>query len=239
MMRPLLALTALLILTGCPPTKTSPAENARPRETPRTKLQPGAQIDYTGVWSTADDQGQAFDIVIFPNGQAVSNWTKGTEGAKGERGFWRQENGRLAIFFDDGWTDFIGRTESGFLHRGFAPGSSLDGQPANEAAATKIDGPQAPFIGIWRMNKEPDGSYLYIALQSGGRALSTINGGTEGKWEHADGAARCTWPDGWVDVIERAPEGWQKRSWVGTDSSALADLAPATRVGETRFLITP
>jgi site-specific DNA-cytosine methylase len=46
-------------------------------------------------------------------------------------------------------------------------------------------------------------------------------------------------PDGWADLIERSSEGWQKRSWVGTETSTTADLSTATRVGETRFEITP
>ena len=79
----------------------------------------------------------------------------------------------------------------------------------------------------------PDGS-----LAVGG-AFSTINGGTEGKWEKTAKGALCTWPDGWVDLIMRVPEGWQKRSWVGSETNAPADNSEATRVGEARFFITP
>ena len=95
------------------------------------------------------------------------------------------------------------------------------------------------LVGVWRLNNEPDGSHLYIALQSNGRAVSTINGTTEGKWKANENGALCEWPDGWVDQIERGSGGWQKRSWIGSESSAPADLSLATRVGETRFSVEP
>jgi len=195
-------------------------------------------ISFAGVWTTLDDRGQVFDVVLFPNGQAVSNWTRGARGAQGERGFWRTDRGQMVAVFEDGWTDVIAPKEGGFQHRGFAPGTSLAAPPTNQAETRRVEGPQADFIGVWRMNKEPDGSYLYLALQSSGRAFSTINGGTEGKWEKTKEGALCTWPDGWADLIERGSEGWHKRSWVGAESNT-ADLSPAERVGEKPFEITP
>ena len=112
----------------------------------------------------------------------------------------------------------------------------------NQRLRPKPNGPkasQSALVGVWRLNKEPDGSHLYIALQSNGRAISTINGGTEGKWTANERGALCEWPDGWVDQIERGTAGWQKRSWIGSESSAPADLSLATRVGETRFSVEP
>ncbi len=245
-MRILLPLLTCLLLAGCP-AENSPTVKPSPTPSPATspeKPTPAtAQIpveSFTGVWTTQDEQGQVFDIVIFPNGQAVTNWTKGPEGARGERGYWRRETGRLIAVYQDGWTDIITTTADGFEHRGFSPGTSLDAPPTNKAPAQRLpeDG-KAAYVGVWRLNKEPDGSYLYLALQSSGRALSTINGGTEGKWEVSDKGATCTWPDGWVDLIARGPEGWQRRSWVGSETGAPADLSEATRVGEAHFLVEP
>jgi hypothetical protein len=197
------------------------------------------KISYEGIWTTADEQGQAFDIVIFPNGQAVTNWTKGTEGARGERGYWRQDQQRLTAVYSDGSTDIIAPDGSGFRHQRYSAGSPLDSQPTAQTEAERAEGRQFALVGVWRLNKEPDGSHLYIALQSNGRAISTINGGTEGKWTANERGALCEWPDGWVDQIERGTAGWQKRSWIGSESSAPADLSLATRVGETRFSVEP
>ncbi len=242
-MRLLLALSLPLLLTGCPsgdpPAAQQPAESPTRSSSQLPRSGSGEQVEFAGAWTTTDEQSQVFDLVLFPNGQAVTNWTKGTAGAKGQRGLWRQENGRLTAVYDDGWTDVIVAAEGGFSHQGFAPGTPLDGPPTNTAPASRIEGPQAVFVGVWRMNKEPDGSYLYLSLQSNGRVLSTINGGTEGKWEKTEKGAVCTWPDGWADLIERSSEGWQKRSWVGAETAATADLSNATRVGEARFEITP
>ncbi len=229
------------------PTATSDAATATPvadleaaSATPNTTPEAArSKISYEGIWTAADAQGQAFDIVIFPNGQAVTNWTKGAEGARGERGYWRQDQQRLTAVYSDGSTDIIAPDGSGFRHQRYSAGSPLDSQPTAQTEAERAEGNQFALVGVWRLNKEPDGSHLYIALQSNGRAISTINGGTEGKWTANERGALCEWPDGWVDQIERGAAGWQKRSWIGSESSAPADLSLATRVGETRFSVEP
>ena len=208
--------------------------------TPSAAAEPDRnKVSYEGIWTTADAQGQIFDIVIFPNGQAVTNWAKGPGGARGERGYWRQDEQRLTAVYSDGSTDVIEPDESGFRHRRYSGGSPLDSQPMAQSEAKRAEGSQLALVGVWRLNKEPDGSHLYIALQSNGRAISTINGGTEGKWRANERGALCEWPDGWIDQIERGAAGWQKRSWIGSESSAPADLSLATRVGETRFSVEP
>ncbi|MEI8313178.1 MAG: hypothetical protein WCH98_20710, partial [Verrucomicrobiota bacterium] len=104
----------VLALAGCqkpPPAPPVPQEpSAKPAaapvsQQPATKpvagtvpQKPATKVSYAGTWAVADDQGQLFDIVVFPNGQAASNWTKGPSGAHGERGFWRLENNRLLVF---------------------------------------------------------------------------------------------------------------------------------------------
>ena len=200
---------------------------------------PRNKVSYEGIWTTADGQGQVFDIVIFPNGQAVANWAKGTEGARGERGYWRQDQQRLTAIYSDGTTDIIEPDGSVFRHQRYSPGSPLDSQPTSQAEVKRAEGGQFALVGVWRLNKEPDGTHLYIAIQSNGRAVSTINGGTEGKWKANEKGALCEWPDGWVDQIERGTAGWQKRSWIGAESNAPADLSLATRVGEARFSVEP
>lgn len=246
-MRIVLSLLTCLLLAGCPQASNTPtASSSTPRPTPASPspdTTPAAEIpvdSFVGTWTTEDEQGQAFDIVIFPNGQIVTNWAKGPLGPRGERGFWRRETGRLLATYQDGWTDILTATQEGFEHKGFSPGTPLSAAPTNQAAAQRLsDEGKTAYIGVWRLNQEPDGSYLYVALQSNGRALSTINGGTEGKWEVTEKGAVCTWPDGWVDVISRGAGNWQRSSWVGSETNAPADFSEATRVGEAPFSIEP
>lgn len=242
-MRILPALAIVLLFTGCPSEKPNivPAQvevvSPQPAE---TEPPPAADTDFIGAWSTKDDAGDDFDMIIFPNGQAVTTWCKGIGGAKGERGFWRKDNNRLVAIYEDGWTDVLEPTADGFVHKGFSPETQIGGPPTNSAKAVKVSGPAATYAGIWRFNKEPDGNYQYVALFSGGRALSTVNGGTGGTWEATEKGARCTWPkDGWVDLIEHAGEGWQKRSWVGPETATPVDVSPVLRVGEAKFSVTP
>jgi len=241
-MNPLAATLSLIVLLsalGCsrPPAPVVPA----PPTEPAPEATPAAvnAIDFTGTWVTADDQGQAFELVVFPGGQAVSTWVKGPSGPRGERGFWRTDGNQLIVMFQDGWTDLIIQNADSFVHRGFEPGADLSGRWKNESPARRVEGDT--FTGVWQLNKEPDGSYLYVTLQSSGRAFSTISGGTEGRWEMTKDGALCAWPDGWNDLLFPAQDGYQKRSWVGpADQNATPpDISMAIRVGSERFSVTP
>lgn len=186
-MRILTALFLSLFVIGCPAQDSAPRE-PKADESPNVQNSPpspaqadpappapaqatGPAVSFEGIWSTRDDQGEAFDMVIFPNGQAVTTWSKGIDGARGERGFWRRENNRLVAVYHDGWTDVLEPVADGFLHKGFSPETHLGAPPTNSAPAVKITAPAANFAGIWRMNREPDGSYQYVALYSGGQGL--------------------------------------------------------------------
>jgi hypothetical protein len=224
-------------LTPTPsPNQGSPATEAPPI-TPRPVGE--RQIEYQGTWTVTDAGGPIFDIVVFKNGQAVTNWVKGPAGARGERGYWRSDQQRLTIIYTHGCTDVIQPVEDKFSYSRYEAGAALDAKPIVQAEARRLQSSQLALIGVWRLNQEPDGSHLYIALQSNGSAFSTVNGAMSGKWKANANGALCEWPDGWIDQIERGTEGWQKRSWIGSDAGAPADLAPATRVGETRFSIEP
>lgn len=236
LMRMIAFLAACLLLAGCPAGKAPETTSPRPVERP---VPSGPSLDFEGIWTTKDKDGEVFDIQLFPNGQAVTNWSKGSERARGERGFWRKEGGRLIAVYSDGWTNTLDPVNGGVWHKGYAPGTAIESNPTNQAEASRMDGPTARFVGIWRMNREPDGSFLYVALLSNGRAFSTINRSTEGTWTVTEKGALCSWPDEWFDLIEQTPEGWRKRSWVGADSGEPADVSPAIRVGETRFAIEP
>lgn len=247
MMRIVLSLFAGLLLTGCPQTKNPESPSNLPPSVENAPTQqevnpsPSASVDsFEGTWTTKDEQGQVFDIVIFPNGQVITNWTKGADGVKGERGFWRREADRFIAIYQDGWSDTLTVSEDGFTHRGYSPKTALSSPPTNTAPAERLsDEKKAAYVGVWRLNQEPDGTYLYLALQSNGRAASTVNGGTEGKWEMTERGALCTWPDGWIDLISRGPNGWQRRSWIGSETDTPADISEATRVGEAAFTIQP
>lgn len=265
-MRLSLALLVCLLLAGCPAPKPTPVDSPQPltpsvphstpaptptpaepapspitETTPTPSPTPAATpvTDFTGVWSTTDEQGQVFNIVIFPNGQVVTNWTKGKSGAYGERGLWRMEGSRLIAFYSDGTSDLMESTDSGIRYTGYVAGVSLDRPATASAQAVRLTDPVSKFLGVWRLNKEPDGTYQYLSLQSNGRAYSSVNGGTEGQWVVSGDGAECTWPDGWVDRLEATADGWQKRSSVGVSDEAPADLSPAVRVGEAKFEIFP
>jgi hypothetical protein len=148
--------------------------------------------------------------------------------------------GKIFVVLADGWTHEIAAVVDGFEHRAFPPGAALGGAPpAYQSSAARLESEAAGFVGSWRLNREPDGSFLYILLRSDGTAFSTVAGLTTGTWQVVDGGAKCQWPDGWVDRLAMQEGQWHKRSWVGGDESTPADLAEAVRVGESPFEFTP
>jgi len=189
-----------------------------------------------------DREGNPFDIAIFADARVVTTSQKSPAGARGGRGFWRQTGDSLLVIYTSGWTDRI-RLDGEKMARveGFAVGTDLSAAATEQDTANRISGPHADFVGVWRMNKEPDGAFLYIVLQSSGKCYSTINGITEGSWENSPRGATCRWPDGWVDVISRVDGGFQKSSWPSADKldETASDMTPALRVGSTPFAIAP
>jgi len=231
----------LLLLSGCPAPRVAPSVLPT---APKESIAPPAALPndaFFGVWRTEDEQGQAFDLLLFPNGQVVSTWTKGTSGAHGERGFWRAQEVGALVFAASGKSYRLAATNAGFECAHFPIGVGISPAAPHASPAEHIVGELAVFVGIWKLNKEPDGSFLYITLQSSGRAYSTIAGGTEGKWEVTKEGALIQWPDGWSDLIFSASDGFQKRSWVGTieQNATPPDISPATRVGDLRFDVSP
>lgn len=234
------SLLLLVLLTACPAPKAplNKTSTAVASPTPLASRPNLPTEKFVGSWAATDQNGQAFDLVLFPNGQAITTRSKGPAGAMGERGFWRTTPQGATAFFADGWTDHLLVEGDGILHQSYAPDLSPGGTPTNQSPAVRTDDDKSGFVGLWRLNKEADGSYLSIVLQSSGRAFSNVNG--EGKWETTPEGARCTWTDGWNDLIFRSPEGYQKRSWVGPEQNATPpDISDAVRVGESKFQITP
>lgn len=216
-------------LSSFPP--PAPTPNATVAISPVPK-----ENSYVGVWTVHDSP--AFDIVVFSSGQAISTRIKAASSSQGERGFWRVLNKEFTVFWDSGRTDRIISSADKYVLQSMEPDGALY---SAEVPATRVEDHLAGYIGIWRLNKEPDGSYLYLILQSSGRAWSTIAGGTEGKWEVTKEGALCSWPDGWMDLIFTTPGGYQKRSWVGPlpQNTTASDVSDAIRVGSGKFTITP
>lgn len=235
------AVCGVFLLAGCPP----PAAPSLPaKEAPAPPQQNTVSLpreDFVGGWTTQDAEGYTFDFFLFSNGQFVSTSTKSASGARGERGFWRADEAGVLVFLDSGASQRLRPMEGGFQILHFHSGEPVSTQPHHVAVAKRLEGDMTAFVGVWKLNIEPDGTYLYMALQSTGRAFSSISGGTEGKWEVTKEGALVQWPDGWTDLIFPTAEGFQKRSWVGAveQNTTPPDISPATRAGETHFDVLP
>jgi len=209
-----------------------------PSPTPVASATPSPSVaklpQFAGVWTVAGGKPQPFDLVVFPNGQVVT--TRQVPGAKlaGGWGFWRQTESGFQVYFVDGSTAWIKPVGGGLEYfAGFQKSIPVSGGLPLQS----LGGTEAPFIGTWRLNREPDGSSLFIVLASGGKAYSSAGQGVAGTWKVTPEGALCNWPDGWNDLISKTPAGFQKRTWMGsaTEGANPPDITPAFRIGETRF----
>ncbi|CAN5429803.1 hypothetical protein BH09VER1_BH09VER1_30460 [soil metagenome] len=216
-------------------TTSSPSPSPTPEIPPGpspTPLEPGKDASLEGTWSTTDADGEVFNLTLSRNGEAATDWTKGTSGAKGQHGQWQKTGDTLvSVKYEDGTADAVMWLDGKWtLKRHPRAGARFD-PLAKPVPMQKVDPAKAKFIGTWKMNKEPDGSYLTITLYADGRAVSTVNGKTVGTWTVKGNAALCAWPDNWFDSIEPKDQGWQRRSWVGAEANGEADSSEAVRVG--------
>jgi hypothetical protein len=72
---------------------------------------------------------------------------------------------------------------------------------------------RAHFLGVWKVGIGGDNSGTFlIKLKPGGVAEKTT-GSPDGRWTVINGEARCTWDDGWTDVIRKNGGQWEKAAW--------------------------
>ncbi len=217
-----LALLALFALSSCAGRGITPAGDLA--------------AEAEGVWHVEGD-GRKFDLVIFPGGQCVGTSRQGPRRVEGLRGFWRTGAQEITVIFEEGSSLVIRRRGELWVARQPA----LDGRPQKwNYTLTPVTAPDADFIGVWRLNPEPDAAFLYVNLESGGVCHSSLNPTRPGRWSVVGGAARCVWPDGWIDVISRTDRGYRKESLPpGGDSQNIADTSIALHVGADAFEFLP
>jgi hypothetical protein len=72
---------------------------------------------------------------------------------------------------------------------------------------------RAHFLGEWKVGIGGDNSGTFtITLKRDGVAEKSM-GTHVGTWKVVNGAAQCTWDDGWTDVIRRNGSKWEKAAW--------------------------
>jgi len=72
---------------------------------------------------------------------------------------------------------------------------------------------RARFLGVWKVGIGGDNSGTFlITLKPDGVAEKTI-GSRGGTWSVVNGEARCSWDDGWTDVIRKVGSRWEKAAY--------------------------
>ena len=220
----------LAVAVGCASAVPKPSARGTPL---------GAE-DAAGVWTLADDENAAFDVRLSPKGTAVSNWSKGSVGARGEHGRWTIVDGAVVIDYDDGWRDIVFRNASGSLRKkSYSPDMPRDGPPRDESIALRTVKEMAPWVGVYEVaaSGSRTGAAYFVSIQSTGLAWNTADKTRVGSCWVAGEALRIRWANGWLDEFRTAAEGFEMRSWspstefdaVGNPSEPAAHAVKAVR----------
>jgi len=187
-----------------------------------------------GTWSLTDDENVTFDVVLSAEGSAVSNWSKGPQGAKGEEGRWALKDGCIEIDYTDGWHDAIIRDHRGWLvKQSYAPGASRSGPPTNHGQAVRTPEALARWVGLYEtQSQESAGKQTFrIAIQSSHVAWKTIGTPKMGSWWAVGDRLHIRWADGWIDELHADGNAWASRTW----QAGTALDATGTPVGAPTF----
>ena len=239
------ALASLASLAACAPTaRTQPAADGAVakqtiRQTPPRPIAPEEAVD---SWTLTDSENTTFDVRLSPGGKAISNWSKGPNGARGESGRWTIASGDIVIEYDDGWCDrIVGRADGTFGKISFAPGEPRDGVATNFGQAVRTPAAFAQWIGVYELPQAESrlGRPFFVAIQSSHAAWKSIDDVRVGSWwVSGSGWLRIRWANGWFDEFRPVFTGYEVRSWKpGTEIDAKGDpVGPATNVGKARRL---
>ena len=200
-----------------------------------------AAQDAVGVWTLCDDENAAFDVRLSASGSAISNWSKGSVGARGEWGHWSIVDGSVVIDYDDGWRDIVFRNDRGWLRKkSYSPEMPREGPARSESSAVRTADGLAAWVGVYEIAAigSRTGTASFVAIQSTGLAWNTANAERIGSWWMAGDALRIRWANGWIDEFRRGASGFEVRSWrplagfdtLGTPAEPAAHTARATRV---------
>lgn len=194
-----------------------------------------APSGWSGVWSLVD-AGATTDLVLFDNNQCVLISADRKPGAKGARGYYRRNGNGVLCIFEDGWLLEMTARGADTLWTSGPP----DERRRQWHPAVRSEASQERFIGLWRLNPEPTGEYLYVQLHADGSARNSLSSAA-GKWEPWQGGALCSWPGGWRDWLTPRDgrvvhQAWPPGSSLSDDPS---DFSTALRVGEKPLAVRP
>ena len=169
-------------------------DSAREKEEAE-KANPGSG-EWVGVWVIGDTPEQSFDLVVLPDGKAITNWVEGDNGIRGEFGRWELAKDGILLTYDSGWRDLILKDENdNYSKKSFAPGLPIDGTPNNVSGVEAHFGPGLPFIGVWQGNDYDGKPLFYMALTSDKKGRKSNNPNAYAEWVVQENVARIVWTD--------------------------------------------
>ena len=190
-----------------------------------------------GTWALTDSENALFNVNLLNDGVAISNWCKGPDGAKGEHGAWKVEDGVLLLNWTDGWLDVIQLGHIGFEKYSYAPRANRQGPPTSFGQAVKVLNYSTQWAGV-RKTRSADpklkNQEFYICLQSNGVAMKSIDAIDTGCWQKQQGGIAIYFSDGWFMLIARDGDSVEARSWApGADRAGVpTGITPMAQVLE-------
>lgn len=98
-----------------------------------------AESTYVGKWQVKDTKGESFFITLKPGGEAESSWAGEENARRAQQGTWEALEDMVVITWNNGWRETLSQSGDGFVKKAYRPKWKLDGKPANESPAEKVN----------------------------------------------------------------------------------------------------
>jgi hypothetical protein len=149
------------------------------------RAQPDPTADLQGAWSFISKDGRLLNIVLMPDGKAISSWWEPERKIFGESGKYSvAEDGTATLTFPSGWRDVLKPSADGFTIEAFNPSAETAGLPPTiMGPANRVAPPLGNFVGVWQANMAQPWGRVVIALKSDGTARTTDAPDAEGTWQ--------------------------------------------------------
>ena len=196
-----------LLLAACASTGSSIGS------APLVPIDPSAAV---GTWALADERNSTFNVILREDGSATSTWSRGTDGARGERGGWSVRDGVLHVRWTDGWLDTIRLGRYGFEKLSYGPADREGDNPSSFGQAVKLTDDSVQWVGVWRtcsVGPDSKGQELFVCLSSDGSAVKSLDAINTGCWEQQATGVAIYWSDGWFTSLTRGDDSVQGQSW--------------------------
>ncbi len=176
------------------------------------------------VLGVFDSDGDPYDLILFPNGNAFATTTKSREGGEhGVLGRWEATPETVFITYEDGSKEAFVYYDGTIRRQEYYPTRQVTTTANRYEYGWMVKSMRARFVGVWycanaldvETNKKAKPRQYIMHLASNGKATRSDMKDVLGSWTVTnDTTAMIKWPDGTVESIIELGDGYEMRTWL-------------------------